>query len=129
MPKCPNARQASKYPSLQRFNKNCEKSLQPDECFINDDNKIIYILEKKFQQCAGSVDEKIQTAIFKKEYYEEQYPGYTIEYAYVLSDWFKSNKYQPEMRFLKKYDFKIFWGSDIDYIKQLCNWLNKLSNL
>ena len=55
------------------YNKSCEKFLEPDECFVDLINKRIYILEKKFQQCDGSVDEKIQTAHFKYEYYCELY--------------------------------------------------------
>ena len=41
---------------------------QPDETYINEQNKILYIIEKKFQQVSGSVSEKIQTAIFKREH-------------------------------------------------------------
>ena len=78
------------YTYLQNhFNNKCEKKLKPDECIIDNDKNILYIIEKKFQQCNGSVDEKIQTALFKKWFYKEQYPKYDIEYIYVLSDWFK----------------------------------------
>lgn len=42
----------------KHFNKNCEKKLKPDECIIDDDNAILYILEKKFQHCDGLVDYK-----------------------------------------------------------------------
>ena len=100
-----------------------EKSLQPDECYINEVTKTINIIEKKFQNKAGSVDEKIQTGPFKKEFYEIQYPNYTIKYCYCLSDWFKSDKYLPEMRFLKKYEVGVFWGSDVDYVDNILNWI------
>jgi hypothetical protein len=100
-----------------------EKSLQPDECYIDETNKVINIIEKKFQNKAGSVDEKIQTGMFKKEFYEDQYPNYTIKYCYCLSDWFKSDKYLPEMRFLKKYEVGVFWGSDVDYVDNILNWI------
>ena len=109
---------------INEYNSKCEKNLEPDECFVNVKNKKIYILEKKFQQVSGSVDEKIQTAQFKFEYYKELYPTFTIKYAYVLSDWFKADKYKPEMRYLEKYNFAVFWGSDENYIKNLIKWIN-----
>lgn len=100
-----------------------EKSLQPDEAFIDTEKKRIYILEKKFQQTAGSVDEKIQTGLFKRELYEQLYPSYEIEYAYVLSDWFKADKYLPEMRFNKKYGIRVFFGSDESYFTKMIDWI------
>ena len=108
------------YTYLQNhFNNKCEKKLKPDECIIDNDKNILYIIEKKFQQCNGSVDEKIQTALFKKWFYKEQYPKYDIEYIYVLSDWFKQKKYKPEMRYCKMYNIHILFGSDVNYTDTL----------
>lgn len=100
-----------------------EKSLQPDEAFIDIESKKLFILEKKYQQNAGSVDEKIQTGLFKKEFYQELYPTYKIHYAYVFNDWFKNEKYKPELRFLTKYGVQVFWNSDEDYFEQIKNWI------
>ena len=114
-----------KYMSIQNeINKECEKYLLPDECFIDEENKVLYILEKKFQYRAGSTDEKLQTGHFKKEYYLEQYPNYQIKYAFVLSDWFKQDKYNPEKKYCKKYNIPIFWGSDKNYYQKLEEWLS-----
>lgn len=101
-----------------------EKSLQPDEAFIDEENKKLFIIEKKFQQSPGSVDEKIQTGLYKKEFYQELYPSYSIKYAYVLSDWFKSPKYFPEMRFLQKYGIRCFFGSDDLYFENIVKWIH-----
>lgn len=38
---------------------------QPDECLIDENNKILFILEKKFQNNNGSVCEKIQKVYCK----------------------------------------------------------------
>ena len=108
---------------VSELNPQCERHLEPDEAFVCKDIKKLYILEKKFQQCAGSADEKIQTALFKHEFYQEQYPEYDIHYAYVLNDWFQQNKYKPEMRFLQKYGIRVFWSSDDDYVEQVKEWL------
>ena len=40
------------------------KRMLPDDCFVNYRNKTVYIIEKKFQSSAGSVDEKLQTCDF-----------------------------------------------------------------
>lgn len=63
----------------------------PDECYINEDKKHIIIIEKKFQNKSGSVCEKIQTAPFKKLYFEKILPLYDITYSYILSKWFETN--------------------------------------
>jgi len=100
-----------------------EKSLQPDECYLDEKNKILNIIEKKFQQTYGSVDEKIQTAEFKKWFYEKQYPNYTIKYCYCLSDWFKQDKYKPDLEFNKIKGFEVFWGKDDNYQGKIMDWL------
>ena len=39
-------------------------NLLPDEAFYNECTDTLHIVEKKFQMCSGSVDEKIQTGPF-----------------------------------------------------------------
>lgn len=103
------------------FNEKCEKKTKPDECFIYENN--LFLLEKKYQSCKGSVDEKIQTGPFKKYFYKEQYPDFNIHFAYVFNDWFKDDKYKPEMRFNEINNIKVFWSEDEDYEKKLKDWL------
>jgi hypothetical protein len=105
------------------IDKTCEKILRPDECIINPDTKQLYILEKKFQQCKGTADEKIQTAPFKRWWYEKLYPDYTIIYIYVLSDWFKQKKYKPDMRYLHEQNIQVLFGGDVGYVSKLLNLL------
>lgn len=66
------------------------KKLLPDEVFYNYSNKTIYIIEKKFQSAAGSVDEKLQTCDFKKRQYQKLLRdlNVTVEYIYVINEWF-----------------------------------------
>lgn len=47
------------------------KRWEPDECFINELNRTVYIIEKKFQNSSGSVDEKLPGCHFKKLEYEK----------------------------------------------------------
>ena len=48
----------------------CKK---PDECYIDEENKNIFIIEKKNQNGPGSVCEKIQTSDFKKWQYVDYF--------------------------------------------------------
>jgi len=86
----------------------------PDECFIDETNKRLFIIEKKFQQVNGSVCEKIQTPDFKLWQYNRTFPEYKIIYVYCLSDWFKKNC-KAELEYLKYKKIPVFWGSDIKY--------------
>ncbi|MDE7417056.1 MAG: hypothetical protein K2N44_12310 [Lachnospiraceae bacterium] len=73
------------------------KRWEPDEAFINELNRTVYIIEKKFQHTSGSVDEKLATFPFKiYEYKKLLTPiNYNIEYIYLLSsEWFNVPKYQ-----------------------------------
>lgn len=97
---------------------------EPDEAYIDKNRKITFIIEKKFQQTPGSVDEKIQTGHFKKTHYSKQFPNYKINYIYCLSDWFKRDEYTSVLDYLKENDIPIFWGNDKNYkndiIKFIC---------
>ena len=73
------------------------KRWKPDEAFINEIDKTVYIIEKNFQHTSGSVDEKLATFPFKiREYRRLLDPiGYDLVYIYLLSsDWFDVPKYQ-----------------------------------
>jgi len=94
----------------------------PDECFIDETKKIIFILEKKFQQVGGSVCEKIQTPDFKLWQYNRTFPNYKIVYIYCLSEWFKKNC-PAELEYLNYKNIPVFWGNDIDYKQKIINYI------
>ena len=94
----------------------------PDECFINENTKTMFIIEKKFQQSSGSVCEKIQTASFKKTHYNKIFPNYIVEYVYCLSDWFKLNC-KAEIEYLEEIKIPIFWGSSKSYKEDVINYI------
>lgn len=72
------------------------KKLLPDEAFFNYNTQTLYIIEKKFQNGSGSVDEKLQTCHFKKRQYSKlmDFINVKVEYIYILNDWFKRNEYR-----------------------------------
>jgi hypothetical protein len=72
------------------------KKLLPDEAFFNYNTQTLYIIEKKFQNGSGSVDEKLQTCHFKKRQYSKlmDFINVKVEYIYILNDWFKRTEYR-----------------------------------
>ena len=87
----------------------------PDEAYISLDDKQVFIIEKKFQQTGGSVDEKIQTGVFKQYHYGKLFPNFTVSYIYCLSDWFKKSEYKSVLEYLLANNIHIFWGSEPNY--------------
>lgn len=118
--------QANLFKSMEHaLNKDINKAhgcKNPDECYINESTKTMFILEKKFQQVGGSVCEKIQTPHFKLWQYKRTFPGYTIVYMYCLSDWFKENC-KAELEYLKDTDVPFFWGNDVDYKSKVIQFI------
>ena len=91
---------------------------QPDECYINEKTKQIFVIEKKFQRTTGSVCEKIQTSDFKLWQYSKLFPEYKVKYVYCLSDWFKHNC-PSEINYLHENNVPVLWGDQDDYKENL----------
>jgi len=79
------------------------KRLLPDESIFIIANKTLFIIEMKFQEVSGSVDEKLQTCDFKKKQYKKLLngTGIKVEYVYILSDWFKHKSYRDVLDYIK----------------------------
>ena len=79
------------------------KQWQPDECFINFEHRVAFIIEKKFQNSSGSVDEKLPGCHFKKQEYEKLFRplGYEVEYLYVFNDWFYDPRYRDTLDYIR----------------------------
>jgi hypothetical protein len=78
------------------------KKLLPDDALLVIVRETLFIIEVKYQQVAGSVDEKLQTCDFKrKQYLKLVSPlGLMVEYVYVLSDWFKRPEYKDVLDYI-----------------------------
>lgn len=76
--------------------------LRPDDTLLVIVRETLFIIEVKFQQGKGSVDEKLQTCDFKRKQYLKLVAslGLKVEYVYVLSDWFKSLKYKDVLDYI-----------------------------
>jgi len=78
------------------------KKLLPDDAMLVIVRETLFIIEVKYQQVAGSVDEKLQTCDFKrKQYLKLVAPlGLKVEYVYVLNDWFKKPEYKDVLDYI-----------------------------
>lgn len=78
------------------------RKLYPDDAMLVIVRETLFIIEVKYQQVAGSVDEKLQTSDFKrKQYLKLVAPlGLRVEYVYVLNDWFKKPEYEDVLNYI-----------------------------
>ena len=78
------------------------KRLLPDNSIYVIINNTLFIIECKFQQVAGSVDEKLQTCDFKKKQYQKLMApaNIEVEYVYLLSDWFRKPEYKDVLDYI-----------------------------
>lgn len=78
------------------------KKLLPDDAIYVIQENTIFILEMKYQEVAGSVDEKLQTCDFKKKQYQKLFSelNYEVEYIYILSEWFRDEKYRDVLDYV-----------------------------
>ena len=99
-------------PRYIRFSDYNSKKWLPDECFVNLETKIVYIIEKKFQKCTGSVDEKLPNCDFKKKEYEKLcHPiGFKVEYLYVFNDWFRQSVYRDTLQYIEDVGCNYFYN-------------------
>lgn len=85
------------------YTKYNSKRWEPDECFINLQNQCVYIIEKKFQNSAGSVDEKLPSCHFKRGEYLKLFSplGFSVVFLYVFNDWFKQEQYRDTLEYIE----------------------------
>ena len=78
------------------------KKLLPDDSIFVIVANILFVIECKFQQVAGSVDEKLQTCDFKRKQYQKLLSKANIEaeYIYLLSDWFRKPEYKDVLDYI-----------------------------
>jgi hypothetical protein len=79
------------------------KKLLPDDALFLVSNNTLFIIEIKFQEVAGSVDEKLQTCDFKNRQYNKLFGSLDIpvKYIYVLNEWFRKPEYKDVLDYIK----------------------------
>lgn len=86
------------------------KKYLPDGVFVNILIKKVFIIEKKFQESSGSVDEKLQTCDFKRKTYKKiiEKTGFETEYFYLLNSWYKRVEYEDVKEYIKSVGCNFF---------------------
>jgi len=94
------------------YSKIISKKLLPDDAILILKDKTLYIVEIKFQEVAGSVDEKLQTCDFKNKQYTKLLSplGISVKYTYILSDWFKDPRYKDVLGYVKSVGCHYFFN-------------------
>lgn len=84
------------------WKKYLSKRLLPDDAIYVIKENTLFIVEVKYQEVSGSVDEKLQTCDFKRKQYLKLFAPLNIEveYIYVLSDWFKNPAYKDVLNYI-----------------------------
>jgi len=84
------------------------KKLLPDGALLV--GSTLYIIEKKYQTGAGSVDEKLQTCDFKKKQYQKLLNplGIDVEFYYVLNRWFEQESNRDVFEYIRSVGCKYF---------------------
>jgi len=78
------------------------KKLLPDDAIYVISNNTVFIIEVKYQEVAGSVDEKLQTCGFKLSQYKRLFAplNHNVEYIYILNDWFRKPEYKDTLDYI-----------------------------
>lgn len=78
------------------------KQLLPDDAIYVISNNTVFIIEVKYQEVSGSVDEKLQTCGFKLSQYKRLFSplNHNVEYIYILNDWFREFEYKDTLDYI-----------------------------
>lgn len=104
------------------YRKLISKQLLPDQALYVRDRSRMHILEMKWQQVDGSVDEKLQTCAFKLSQYQKLLTPIGVEtrFSYVLNDWFRNDRYRDVLEYVHSagcfYYFNTIPATDLDLL-------------
>ena len=88
------------------------RQLLPDDALLVVVRDTLFIIEIKYQEVGGSVDEKLQTCDFKRKQYVKltRELNLRVEYVYVLSEWFKDPKYKDVLDYIHSVNCHYMFG-------------------
>ncbi len=87
------------------------KQLLPDDAIYVIYNNTVFIIEVKYQEVDGSVDEKLQTCGFKLKQYQRLFAplNHNVKYIYILNDWFREDKYRDTLNYIIEMNCKYYF--------------------
>ena len=95
------------------------KTLIPDIYYFNLKTQKIRLIECKYQDSSGSVDEKLQTSVYKRELWNKLFKQYgiSVTYEYVLGS---SNDFWNKIQKSGASKGKKTYQDTFDYLKKNC---------
>lgn len=95
------------------WKKHITKKLLPDDALLVIVRETLFIIEVKFQQGEGSVDEKLQTCDFKRKQYLKLVTPLRlrVEYVYVLAAWFRADKYKDALAYIQSVNCNYYFDT------------------
>ena len=91
--------------------------LLPDDSIYLPQEKRFIVLEIKFQEVGGSTDEKLQTCDYKLKQYKKLLssldPQLTVEYIYILNNWFKQVRYKDVLEYISKIEGCSYYFNEV----------------
>jgi hypothetical protein len=85
------------------YRKVLSKKLLPDDSIFVINNNTVYIIEKKYQEVAGSVDEKPQTCHFKLLQYKKLFAplNHKVQFMYLFNkEWWSKDEYRDMLAYI-----------------------------
>jgi len=84
------------------YKKFISKKILPDDAIFVITNNTLFVIEIKFQNVAGSTDEKLQTCDFKIKQYKKLLALLNVEvqFIYVLNKWFQKPEYKDVLDYI-----------------------------
>ena len=104
------------YRFLEEFGINWKEYLSakllPDNGIFLIARDTLFIVEVKYQEVGGSVDEKLQTCDFKRKQYAKLVRplNWFVEYIYILNDWFKNPRYKDTLDYICSMNCRYFFN-------------------
>ena len=108
---------------------NMHGCLRQDDCYINTTTKQVFVIENKFQSQSGSVAEKLQTGVCKRDHYLKLLLGqipYHVVYIFCLNNWFKQDKNsQPAIQYCQEHGVPVFCGESPTYKADIIRFMTE----
>ena len=98
---------------VDNFIKKAHGCKKPDEVIVDEHNKTVFFIEKKFQTRPGSVCEKLQTCGYKRMHLNKIIPNY---------EFFKTHC-EAEVDYIRSINIPLFWGSDKTYKNEIIDFI------
>lgn len=103
--------------------------VEPDECYYDKSNKILFVIEKKYQNGSGSKIEVLQTAPAKRENLSQVFSSLQIDVVYMYCVNFELKRFLKKvvLNYLTRNNIQVFYAylndSNISYKNDVIKYI------